>query len=132
MYDMPRITLNEKDYDANELAIARKILNGPCLRASRPEISFTVRQADSKHYCKWKEFSLLDASAAYVWRNVAFCVSPISRHHCMPVSAEFYLPIENHNDRRNWMQYLDNIVDKIVDSVPKNQWSGIARWAGIL
>ena len=30
-----------------------------------------------------------DGNAAYVWRMVAFSVSTISRHHCMPVTADF-------------------------------------------
>jgi hypothetical protein len=104
-----------------------------------------------------------DGPAAYVWRMVAFIVSPHSQHHCMPVGADFYVnktdyahrtdkfvwSCETQNDkdyvanltpdriammnnsecRRQYMkQELDPIVDKIIDTIPKEQWRGAQRW----
>lgn len=35
-----------------------------------------------------------DGEAAWVWRMLAFYVSPISKHQCMPMTADFDLPAQ--------------------------------------
>lgn len=69
-YQMPEITIPANFSEADR-AIAALILNKGKLRASKPKAS---------------------GEAAYVWRMVAFIASPISQHHCMPMTAEFDLP----------------------------------------
>lgn len=82
-----------------------------------------------------------DGEAAYVWRMVAFNVSPIRQHQCMPVTAEFDMPAEywDRTDtraaaekRRNRCKELDVLVDALVNSVPKEQWHGVVRWGRAL
>jgi hypothetical protein len=131
MYDMPKIKLNESLFTDFELKLAKRILNNGILRASKPALSFDVRPADDDHHCAYKVHNLADASAAYIWRNVAFNVSPHPQHHCLPVMADVYIHLP-HDLRREWIKTLDVIVDKIVDSIPKHEWHGIAAWSGLL
>lgn len=77
----------------------------------------------------------ITGKAAYVWRMVVFYVSPNSRHHCMPVAADFDLPAFDENGKwrtsiaREMAKELDVLVDKIVDLVPPEQRYGLNAWA---
>lgn len=68
-----------------------------------------------------------NGEASYVWRMVAFEVSPKSQHHCIPVTADFGMSL-NYEERRTRCNELDVVVDAIVNSIPKNEWHGISRW----
>ena len=68
----------------------------------------------------------------YVWRMVAFFVSPVNAHQCMPVMAEFYINERDWDKRRERTKALDEIVDAVVNAVPVEQWNGVRRWAGLL
>jgi hypothetical protein len=129
MYDMPKIELDEKQFDEHELGIARAILNsGGVLRASKPPISSIIKPADDTHYGQYREYDFRDASIYYVWRNVAFYLSPIDAHHCMPIGADYYIPL-SYADRRLWTKRLDAIVDKITSCVPVHKWHGVMHQA---
>lgn len=72
--------------------------------------------------------------AAYVWRMVAFMVSPKAQHQCVPVAATFDIPAEVNGrwssvEADKIAKELDVLVDKIVDCVPKEQWHSVHRWA---
>ncbi len=82
------------------------------LRASKPTV---------------KRDSEITGSAAYVWRMVAFQVSPNPKHQCMPVCATFDLMGE-YEHRKYLAEELDLIVKEIVDAVPPQEWHGIIRW----
>ena len=71
--EMPSINLDALTLDEAERSLAEKIIatkgkNKGCLRAAKPSNA---------------------GDAAYVWRMVAFQVSPIPQHHCLPVCADF-------------------------------------------
>jgi hypothetical protein len=70
--------------------------------------------------------------AAYVWRMIAFQVSPNPRHHCMPIAAEFNLKDEDWDNRREVIQWLDDLVKRLVDAVSMQEWHGIHRWRRVL
>jgi len=109
---MPRLRL--ENLEGEELEVARLITrsNGS-LRASKPDL----RKGDEHR------------RAAYVWRMVAFSVSPIRAHHCMPVCAEFYLPTRcGEEGHRELVKHLDDIANAIVNTVPKAEWHGVIRW----
>ena len=80
----------------------------------------------------------------YVWRMVAFQVSTNPQHWCMPVCADFDIDVpsdlvadgvkydKTHHCRNAKAKVLNNLVDRIVNTIPKEQWHGINRWRGIL
>jgi hypothetical protein len=122
--NMPIINLD--NLDDQEKAIAEKIIGrGGKLRSSTPS----------------------DGEAAYVWRMVAFMVSPKPQHHCIPVSHDFgvmdiapkikkfckYMNREIEQTDFDWVRNhckkLDIIVDKIVDNVKVQNRHGVNRWA---
>jgi hypothetical protein len=132
---MPAIDLNSIDLSSEEQAIAELILNRGKLRASKPEVereSYTqaVTLADGRIYNRQLSRPIGNSGkAAYVWRMVAFLVSPIAKHHCMPCTADFDLPEDDYSKRREMAKELDKLVDKITNSVPRQQWYGVRRWA---
>ena len=127
------------------LAIAQLVFkvgsDGMCeLRASKPKNSMKLHFNLRKYI----------GEAQYVWRNVAFLVSPNSKHHCMPVMAEFDLPghplyegksyFDLSEDEkimiRLWEKQRKNelktIEDMIVNLIPKAEWHGVHRWGRAL
>lgn len=138
---MPIIDLNalREQVTDEEFAILRRCIatqgkNKGRLRASKP----MVNRQDP-----------LSGKAAYVWRNIAFLVSPVGQHQCIPVTAEWDLPIHvtlppvsdpaysdcalaKHEARRQMSKELDTLVDKVVNTIPKEEWYGVTRWARAL
>jgi len=115
---MPPISVDalRSRLSGRDLQLAEACLNNGHLRASKPR----------------------DGEAAYVWRMVAFQVSPKPIHHCMPMTADFALPDtywhgEGAGDRRRArLKELNAIVDAVVDAVPRTQWHGVRRWGRAL
>lgn len=68
---------------------------------------------------------------AYIWRMVTFMISPVAQHQCMPCTVEFDLD-GDFDARRDLAKRLDKLVDVVVDSTPKSQWHGVARWGQVL
>lgn len=107
-----------------------------------------------------------DGEAAWVWRHLAFYVSPLSKHHCSPVMADLdigpwgrsFEDMEGSTSTEKleaWKKWLSSdermkelhdcsekrqvrkkelqvIVDRLMESVPKTQWHGVARWHRVL
>lgn len=98
-----------------------------------------------------------DGLRKYVWRMVMFQVSSKRSHQSIPLSAEFdlmdyleetstnILPLRQYKklseeDKKyyttayEWLRNkerrrsVDQIVDDIVDAIPKNQWHGVWAW----
>ena len=68
----------------------------------------------------------------YVWRNVAFQISPLPIHHHLPMGAPFYLPGPKALGYEKWMELqkaLNVLVDEICDTIPVQDWQGIAQWS---
>lgn len=118
---MPKIDIEALNLSGEFLTITKNIINSKTgeLRASKPK----------------------DGESAYVWRMVAFQVSPKSQHQCIPVTADFGFPEKYwnskinpsaHDDRRKRCKELDVLVDLIVNQIPKNKWHGILRWSKAL
>ena len=68
-----------------------------------------------------------DGLAAYIWRMVAFQISPIGKQQCLPVCADFEIPERDYKARRAITKQLDEVVKVIVDGVPREQWHGVQR-----
>lgn len=136
---MPKIDTDKVALDVTnheqEAQIVARILNKGALRATKP----AIRKDTANEYN--------DRCAAYTWRMVAFAISPHPAHHCMPMCAEFDLPDFGmqgvnwkdadfgekvhaaHEQRRELSKRLDALADRIVNTVPKNEWHGVTRWA---
>lgn len=134
---MPKVDLGVLSESERELAegiIATRGPNEGRLRASKPpverkRVDARGPQGGGPYY---KKTVIEGGETAYIWRMVAFYVSPKRQHHCMPVTADFDLPADDFDTRRELAERLDDIVDKIVDTVPKEQWYGVARWRGLI
>ena len=125
MADMPTINVEslKNHLDSAQMEIAKACLGrNDRLRASKPK----------------------DGFAAYVWRMVAFQVSPNSQHHCRPMTAEYGFPSdyfgrdaqgsyeESSARRKAKVAELTLIVDAMVETLPKSQWHGVKRWGRAL
>lgn len=122
----PKIDTTTIDLTPEERRIAEIIVKRDgTLRASKPK---APKGADA-------ETQRLYSEAAYVWRMVAFFVSPNPRHHHMLVTADFSMKTADYGgykERRRRIKELDVLVNKIVDAVPVTQWNGVRRWSQAL
>lgn len=116
----PVIDLSKSGLTGRDLEIAQRCLRRDgTLRASKP---------DPKK----------DGEAAYVWRLVAYYISPNPKHHCNPCSHDFDLPDiywkgEGARERRRAREAeLKTVIDAMCDCVPKTQWHGVRRWGRAL
>ncbi len=105
---------------SEEKDIISLIQKNGVLKASKPKATKKVSDP------------MLIGQAAYVWRMVAFQISPNPQHHCMPVCADFDIPVRSYDERRAITKKLDMLVDRIVNTVPATQWHGILRWGNAL
>lgn len=124
--EMPQITYEPKSLTEKEI-LNRVTIRGR-LRATSPNKPKLIKDISALRLgwtYKTPEDKLM-AHAAYVWRQVAFCISPNPRHHHMPIGAAFILASKEEEPA------LNDLVDKIVDTIPKAQWHGVSRWAGVL
>jgi len=120
MPNVDRAILDAAELNDDERAIIALVVkkNGQ-VRATKPKVS---------------EDNPITGKAAYVWRMVAFVVSRNSKHHCMPICADFDLPA--FNDDGKWSSKLARVMSKelkpvedaILNSIPKTQWYGVNRW----
>lgn len=130
MTNMPEITYKGRTLD--EMEILERICNKGHLRASPPPKPKMEKVKHGEgvldfHFKYSSEEHRMRGHSVYVWRMVAFLISPVSQHHCMPVTAEWNLA-----SRRVEQSELDKLIDKIVDTVPKEQWQGVIRWGRAL
>ena len=141
MSSMPKIDLvklsgilSEEDMILVKGIVATQGKNKGCLRASKPKVTRTRVVDSSSNYGYRVEVDPIEGQTAYVWRMVAFMISPKPAHHCMPCTVDFDLPVESivGSEAKAMRAYLDWIVDVVVDSIPMNQWHGIRRWGNVL
>jgi hypothetical protein len=132
---MPRIDVAALNLRGREAKIVARIVKSDgTLRASKPDVPplVKVRNPDPDAFFPYtyvheNEAGRIAGEAAYVWRMVAFFVSPKSQHQCMPCTAEFGMGGEPAEQRERCKE-LDALVDCIVNAVPKEQWHGVRRW----
>lgn len=69
---------------------------------------------------------------AYLWRMVAFGISPKSQHQCMPVCADFDLEEGGREQRREVSKWLDGLATTVESTVPLRERHGTLRWGRAL
>jgi hypothetical protein len=70
--------------------------------------------------------------AAYVWRMVGFYLGWTGQLTCMPVCAEWDLPLPYGPERQAMVKELDELVDRVIERFPAQSWGGVATWAAVL
>jgi len=137
---MPRIDLVKLStlLSAEDMVLVKGIIatrgdNKGCLRASKPRVTRTEVTDLSSPYGSRIEKDEIEGKTAYVWRMVAFMISPKAAHHCMPCTVDFDLPLKSITgpEAKAMRSDLDRIVDVVVDSVPMSSWHGIRRWGNV-
>ena len=112
---MPTINLTtaKAELTADEFGLLTKcVKNDGTLRASKPKTA--------------------TGEAQYLWRMIAFGISPKTQHQCMPVMAFCDLPQDDHDERRVVENRLNNLSTRIEQLVPIHERHGTMRWARAL
>ena len=135
---MPRIdmdalkgTLSPEDYEIARRVVASQGKNKGCLRAAKPKVAMLPHPDPERARLRYQVPEAVTGRAAYVWRMVAFTISPVARHHCTPCGADFDLPERNYKERAAEARRLDEVADAIIATVSPAEWHGTRRWAGI-
>lgn len=123
----PTINLDACSLTAEERQIAERIVNKGKLRASKPKVEYISIGLNS-YGRECFEPEQVSGEAAYVWRMVAFTISPIAKHWCMPCTADFDVPGKYGEAKRARIKELDVLANKIIACVPKSQHYGTIRW----
>lgn len=138
---MPKIDLEalEAKLTAEEFGIVKGIVNTKTgeLRASKPSLPKKVKVASDNAYGYTYEYKdAADATkgmTAYVWRMVAFSISPVAQHQCMPCMAFCDLPgTASREERIALEKRMDALAEVVVRSVPITHQHGTLRWAKAL
>lgn len=136
-YAMPKIDLEalEAQLTAEEFGLVKGIVNTKTgeLRVSKPSLPKKIQVPSGNTYGYTYEYKdAADAAkgmTAYVWRMVAFSISPVAQHQCMPCMAFCDLPgTASREERIALEKRMDTLADVVVKSVPVSQWHGVARW----
>jgi len=144
--EMPLLNLDGFTAEEKEIAsliVATQGKNKGRLRAAKPKIEYTIKEG--RRGGRYRFSSYLTGCAAYVWRMVAFQVSPMGQHKCLPMMADFDLPGESilyeirsleweaeDNKRKELRKAMDALVDKIVATVPRSKQYGLNAWGNAL
>ena len=131
---MPKIDTSSLFCTEEQTAILNIIIKvDGTLRASKPPLGKKTGMIDSDSFYGYTyawatDAERLKAKAAYVWRMVAFAISPNPVHHCMPTTASFDLD-GTFEECRALEKELDAFADLIVKCVPVTKQHGTMRWA---
>ena len=142
---MPKLDLDliESKMASHQFALIKGIVAGQgknkgCLRASKPKTHKTVAvpakdprfEGDLDYVYEDVETATNLGYTAYIWRMVAFFVSPKGQHHCMPCTADWSIP-GTYRQIKDTLKALDGLVDIVVDTVNKSEWHGVKRWGNV-
>ena len=127
---MPHIDLSKANLTDEELELAKGIINARTgqLRASKPKVERYYTGTRDRY--GREEIDTTDTGkTAYIWRMVAFYVSPRRTHQCMPVMAFCDIPGSVMDEGRKALEaHLDDIAKRIADTVPATQWHSLRVW----
>lgn len=142
---MPKLDLDliKSKMTPAQFAIVKGIVstrgeNKGCLRASKPKTHKTISvpakdprfEGDLDYVYEDLETATLLGYTAYIWRMVAFQISPKSQHHCMPCTADWSIP-GTYREIKDTLKVLDKLTKTIVDTVNPQEWHGVKRWGQV-
>jgi hypothetical protein len=132
-FSMPLI--NPALFSGEELELVSGIVshqgkNKGRLRASKPKLEWEAYEKDGR---KLRRPTLKTGSVAFLWRMVAFAISPVYKHHCLPIMADFDLPYSYGTPEYKALRdRLQALADKVEASILPGQRHGTVRWARAL
>ncbi len=117
---------------ASSLIIATQGKNKGRLRASKPMMEHWVIERERYgHMGRYYDHPLSECAAAQVWRYVAFEASPIGKHHCLPVMADFDAPFDmTAEESRRFAKWCQAVADIILTTIKDKP--GLDRWGKAL
>lgn len=101
------------------------------VRKSKPKIEYELFERNGRQY---RVSNYETGCAAYVWRMLMFNTQSIHPHCCMPVMADCDLPYKSgeREKRKELIEAMDNLTDRILAKIPKEKWKGVIRWGRAL
>lgn len=76
--------------------------------------------------------AMFQGSANYVWRMLAFDYVGYHPHSCMPVTADWDIPIRDYEERRKYTKQLDDIIKRAESNLPLTMQRGTMVWGRAL
>ena len=113
--DFSQIALTDDERKLANMILATQGKNKGRLRAAKPKIEYEIYSYKGRDY----RVSTFDTGrAAYLWRMVAFAVSKMGQHHCLPMMADMDLPFRLDNpawqaESRVMAKELGDLADKL-------------------
>jgi len=75
--------------------------------------------------------AMFKGSVNYCWRMLCFDFLPYQPHSCMPVTADWDIPL-GYQDRRKKCKELDALIKEHESTMPITAQKGAIRWAKAL
>ena len=72
--------------------------------------------------------TMFQGQANYVWRMLCFSYCNWSPYCCMPVTADFDIPVQPYDKRREITQALDDICKRAEKNLPLQLQRGTMAW----
>ncbi len=123
-----------KALEAARGIIATQGKNKGYLRASKPKLDERIVTRERYGYeSEYRDPSLASSATAQIWRSVAFSISPIAEHACLPVMADFDSPFDmTHAESREFARWCQDVADIILLQYSLGERPNDMRWSQAL
>lgn len=128
--------ITKEKHTINGLEASRSITatqgkNKGRLRASKPPMKQSIiKRVRYNHESSYYDHPLLDCAAAQIWRYVAFEISTLGQHHCLPMMADLDSPFDmSYNESREFAKWCQSAADIILGMFKAENKPGLLRWS---
>ena len=101
-------------------------------KIEREILALIIKSDGTLRKSKPKITDRVSSYAAYVWRMLAHYLGINAKALCLPVMAHYDLLCGSTKERVKVAQLLDTLVDKIMSTIPVNEWRGVMAWHGLI